>query len=53
MNAGIADERKEKNELQETNHPKRSQWIIVILFLLALLSLGAFILLRLLLERTP
>jgi hypothetical protein len=53
MNTGTAYERKEQNGVQEPNQSKRSQRIIAILFLLALLSLGAFILLRLLLEQVP
>ncbi len=53
MTAGTAFERKEENGLQKPNHSKRSQRIIAILFLMALLSLGAFILLRLLLEQAP
>ena len=53
MIAGTAFERNEQNGEQESDHAKRSQRIFVILFILALLSLGAFILLRLLLEQAP
>jgi hypothetical protein len=53
MTIGTSYEHKEKNELEETTHTKRLQRIIAVLFFLALLSLGAFILLRLVLERTP
>jgi hypothetical protein len=53
MNAGTAFDNEEKKRLQEINHAKRLQRIIAVLFFMALLSLGAFILLRLLLDRTP
>ena len=53
MNVGTDSDNEEKNRLRETNHAKRLQRIIAVLFFMALLSLGAFILLLLLLDRTP
>jgi hypothetical protein len=43
----------ERDNVEGTNYSKQRQIIIFALFVLALISLGVFILLRLLLEQTP
>jgi hypothetical protein len=51
MEVETVDEHKESDELHDRT--KRTKRIIVILFVLALFSLGMFIIMRLLLGRTP
>ena len=53
MTARTVYGQKEKNEHINLGQRKHSQWIIALLFLLALLSLGAFVLLCLLLQQAP
>jgi hypothetical protein len=53
MNAGTLGEQREQTTVKETNQRRKPQRIIVILFLLAVLSIGAFILLRFFVERMP
>ncbi len=51
MNAGSINAKNDKNGLHETDQKQKSQWIIMVLFLLAFLSLGVYIVLQILMER--
>jgi hypothetical protein len=53
MIVGSMDKHEEQSGFKETEQQKRSQRIIIVLFFLAMISAGAFILLRLLAERMP
>jgi hypothetical protein len=53
MDAGAVHKQKVTHEVSKTNHLNKTQRIIFILFLLAFISLGIFIILQLLLGRTP
>jgi hypothetical protein len=52
MNAGTINEHNDKNGLHETDQKQKSQRIILVLFLLAFLSLGVYIVLQLLMGQT-
>ena len=53
MNAGTLDEQREQSDGSKTSRRRKPERVIFILFLLAVLSIGAFILLRLFVEQMP
>jgi hypothetical protein len=53
MNAGTLGEQREQTDIKGTDQRRKPQRIIVVLFLLALLSIGAFIVLRFFIQLMP
>jgi hypothetical protein len=53
MDSGTVHGKKATHDVSQTNQRIKAQRVIIVLFMLALISLGVFVVLKLILGRTP